>query len=307
MFFLYICPIQLNSKKPNPMLTRPISTYTLDDELISYDNEQEPDTSYLMFVTDVLYANYAANNLKKEQFMKSPLVIYNHCFVKNVIEVAYALRQQLEREAQALHARGGPYIRPVALFVINGSNALHDLALLELKTQFMEAGIRKAEIKIKGNTIDELQGVDMMRTDCEVRYVIMVNDLCEEWRCPFAYVLASLGSRPLVMDLVMPANCLLPQEHRVPGTHSLLNAGYVLTASSKFPEITAELRSHFHDLGMNDTNIRIQDNLIELLKNISIFEILREEINNGMESINFKKEKKNERVVMELKRLARSN
>jgi hypothetical protein len=285
------------------MLTRPISTYTLDDELISYTCEQEQDTYFYVFELDPVSTNCAANNIKKEQFMKSPLVIYNHCYVKGVIETAYVLRQQLEQEAKNLHAGGGPYIRPMMLLVINGANAMQDLTLYELKMKFIEAGIKQAEIKIKGNVIDELQGMNVMKENCEVRYVITVNDLQEQWRCPFVYVLASLGNRAFAMDIKAPVHSLLPHPSSTTTTHPLLNAGYVLTASSKFPEITTNLRSHVQDLNFSDAEVRIKDNLIELLKRISVFEILRSELNNGMEGIDLTKEGEDDSIVKEIKNL----
>jgi type III restriction enzyme len=289
------------------MLTRPISTYTLDDELISFTYEQKQDTYFYVFELDPAYTNCAANNTKKEQFLKSPLVIYNHCYVKGVIETAYVLRQQLEQEAKRLHAAGGPYIRPVMLLVINGSTAMQDRTLYELKMKFIEAGIKQAEIKIKGNVIDELQGVNVMKENCEVRYVITVNDLQEQWRCPFAYVLASLGNRAFAMDIQAPVHCLLPQPYSITTTQPLLNAGYVLTASSKFPEITTSIRSHVQDLNFSDAELRIKDNLIELLKRISVFEILRSELNNGMDGIDLKKSTKNESIVKEIQNLVLIN
>jgi type III restriction enzyme len=285
------------------MLSRPISTYTIDDELISYTYEQEQDTSFYFFDPDLVYASYSANNLKKEQFPKSPVVIYNHCFVKGVIESAYLLRQQLELEATTAHNNGEPYIRPMALFVVNGENASQDLTLYELKMKFIEAGIKKTEIKIKGNVIDELQGLDVMKNDCEVRYVITVNDLQEQWRCPFVYVLASLERRAFAMDILTPVNCFASHPSSSTSTRSLLNAGYILTASSKFSEMIASLRTHFQDMGIADTAIHIKDNLIELLKHISVFEILRGEINNGMEGIDLKKKLKNDNVVKEIQQM----
>jgi type III restriction enzyme len=282
------------------MLSRPISTYTIDDELISYTYEQELDTSFHVFEHDPVYTDCSANNIKKEHFRKSPVVIYNHCFVKGVIEGAYSLRQHLEQEANALYASGGPYIRPMVLFVLNGANASDDLILHELKMQFIKAGIKKPEIKIKGNTIDELQGLDVMKKDCEVRYVITVNDLQEQWYCPFIYVIASLERRASVMDLTIPVNCLLRHATSPSSTQPLLSAGYVLTASSKFTQLTASLCSHFHDLGVDDSQIHVQDHMIHLLKQISVFEILRGEIHNGMDGVDFGKKMNSVDVVSQI-------
>ncbi len=297
------------------MLTRPISTYTIDDELISYSSVQELNPGYyrdsdlhedcLANLVNEDPADYSANNQKKDQYMKSPLLIYNHCYVKGVIESAYQLRLRLEQEAIAMHAAGGNYIRPMALFVIDGTTALRDLALHELKIQFIEAGIGEEEIKIKGNFIDELDGVDVLAPDCKVRYVLTVHDAKKQWRCPFVYVLAALQSRACIIDIANTVYCVLPQPGSTATTFPLLNTAYVLMASSKFQEIMTTLREHLNDLGMSANEMHIKDDLIKLLRHISVFEILRGEIGYGLEGIDFRRGLKESEVVKEMVSIVR--
>lgn len=49
-------------------------------------------------------------------------------------------------------------------------------------------------VKICTGTIDEIGDMDLMETNCPVRYVITVDKLREGWDCPLAYVLGSIGN-----------------------------------------------------------------------------------------------------------------
>jgi len=48
---------------------------------------------------------------------------------------------------------------------------------------------------IKTADVNELKGVDLLRPDCPIRYIITINALKEGWDCPFAYILASIANR----------------------------------------------------------------------------------------------------------------
>lgn len=249
-----------------------------DEELISY----YPESDYWQTVHEQqsLY-DYAANNQKKEQFIKSPLIIYNHCYVKGALEVAYQLRCELEEAAR----RQPLYIRPIVLFIVPSENFICN-SLVELKQQFIADGIPAAEIRIRSNTLDELINEDLRSEYCNVRYVITTADLKQPWRCSFAYILVSMTERNVTQDLIHVLNGMLPQPYAISHSFPLLNAGYILTVSSHFEEIQTSVRLHLEQLGITATELVIKDNLIELLKRVSVFEILRGE-KYGLQGLQF--------------------
>ena len=256
------------------MLSRSATTCIIDDELNSYNPEQIKNPK--VYEPYYVYGNNAANDLKKPRFLKSPIVIYNHYNVKGVIENAYLLRHQLEKEAIELKANKGIYIRPIILLVVSKETAANKKAIHALKKQFIDGGIAAEEIKIKTNTIDELTEIDLMDEECDVRYIIVVNELTERWKCPFAYVIASIEERAMVYDLTGVLNCMLPMPYTIKSGNKWLNSGYIISACSKFEKLIAPLSRHLSDSGREQQLITM-NKMVELMKGVSIFRILEDE------------------------------
>lgn len=215
-----------------------------------------------------------ANYLKKRHFMKSPVIIYNHCHVKGVVQSAFLLRQHLELQAVEQKALTGIYIRPIVLFVLKRQTADEESALRNLKQEFVEAGISDDEIKIKTNTVDELSGMDLQDEECNVRYIIIAADLEEQWRCPFAYVVASLEERSVTTNLVNMLNCILPLPEEMQTKNKGLNTAYIITAATKFEKILDPIKNHLDDLGVDPEKIIALNRMVELLRGMSIWEVL---------------------------------
>lgn len=57
-----------------------------------------------------------ARELKKENMVKLPVVVYNRDGVKDVLRDAVKLRGSIEQQAEMEHLHGGEYIRPIVLF-----------------------------------------------------------------------------------------------------------------------------------------------------------------------------------------------
>ncbi|HET6226595.1 MAG TPA: hypothetical protein VFF27_09970 [Bacteroidia bacterium] len=239
--------------------------------------------------------NDPANYQKKECFMKSPLTVYNHCHVKGVLQNAYFMRQELEVRAVALRLVTGIYIRPILLFVLKKQTLDKEEALKKIKQDFIDSGIPEEQLKIKTNQLDELQEMDLEAETCEVRYIITVSNLEKAWYCPFAYILASMEDRNLPQDLSTVLNCILPVPDVIGFHNKSFQKGYVLVASSKFYTVVNILQNHLHELGLPDEGIIIQNSMIELLKNLSIWEVLAKQ-NEDVKGIKFGEGKRDFRL-----------
>ena len=250
--------------------TIPSISSPADDELMNYYYT----TALLSCEENSPAFNSGTKYPKKEQYMKSPLIIYNHCHVKGVLQSANLLRQDLEIRAKELNARTGIFIRPIVLFVLKSETRDDDRELKKLKQEFIDNGIDEKHLKIKTNAVDELLGIDLLNDVCEVRYIITLANLKERLRCPFLYVIASLEERAKVTDLTNLLNCMLPV-HDQPGTmDEALNAAYIITASSKFEQILHPLRIHLYNLGCQPDQFIAVNKMVELLKGMSVWEVL---------------------------------
>ena len=142
-----------------------------------------------------------ARELKKENMVKLPVIVFNRTSRQTVIRDAIQLRGNLETTAKAQEADGGKYIRPIVLFQaqprINEDSGTFD----KIKDILIKLGIPEEQIAVKTADIDDIGDTDLMSRDCQIRYIVTVNALKEGWDCPFAYILASLANKTSKVDV----------------------------------------------------------------------------------------------------------
>lgn len=205
-----------------------------------------------------------AIELKKEHMVKLPVIVYNHHDKTEVVSSALHLQQNLENLANEQLKQGGRYIRPIVLFQAQPRTSDDKTTFDKLKKELLQLGIPENQIKIKTANKDELKGVDLMATDCPVRFIITVNALKEGWDCPFAYILASLADKSSAVDVEQILGRVLRQPYVMKHSHPLLNVSYVLTASAKFNETLQNIVKGLQASGFSSNDYRHRDILPEV-------------------------------------------
>jgi len=207
-----------------------------------------------------------ALELKKENMVKLPVIVYNHQDKTEVINSSLQLQKRLEMQAIEEEKKGGKYIRPIVLFQAqpkNGKDFLNEEEeksnVQKLKEKLIELKIPAEQIKIKTATINEIKGLDLMSNDCEVRYIITINALKEGWDCPFAYILASLADKSSPVDVEQILGRVLRQPYVMKHNFPLLNLSYVLTASSKFLVTLDNIVKGLNKAGFSDKDYKLAD------------------------------------------------
>lgn len=207
-----------------------------------------------------------ALELKKENMVKLPVIVYNHQDKTEVINSALQLQKRLEQQAIEEEKKGGKYIRPIVLFQAQPKNGKDFLNAEEeksnvqkLKEKLIELKIPAEQIKIKTANINEIKGIDLMSKDCGVRYIITINALKEGWDCPFAYILASLADKSSAVDVEQILGRVLRQPYAMKHNFPLLNLSYVLTASSKFLETLDNIVKGLNKAGFSDKDYKLAD------------------------------------------------
>jgi type III restriction enzyme len=207
-----------------------------------------------------------ALELKKENMVKLPVIVYNHQDKTEVINSALQLQKRLELQAIEEEKKGGKYIRPIVLFQAqpkNGKDFLNEEEeksnVQKLKEKLIELKIPAEQIKIKTANINEIKGIDLMSKDCEVRYIITINALKEGWDCPFAYILASLADKSSAVDVEQILGRVLRQPYVMKHNFPLLNLSYVLTASSKFLDTLDNIVKGLNKAGFSDKDYKLAD------------------------------------------------
>ena len=123
----------------------------------------------------------------------------------------------------------------------------------------MDAGIPAEQIAIRTADVNELKNVDLMSSDCPVRYIITVNALKEGWDCPFAYILASLANKTSQVDVEQILGRILRLPHTRQHTQSALNMSYVLTSSNDFNTTVQHIIKGLNSAGFSDKDYRLAE------------------------------------------------
>lgn len=207
-----------------------------------------------------------ANQLKKENMVKIPVILYGRDDTRDVIRTARDIRNELEKVAIKEEANGGQYIRPIVLFQAQPKNADNTDTYDHIKNSLINKyDIPEEQIAIKTSKINEIKNVNLLSKDCKIRYIITINALKEGWDCPFAYVLASLANKSSAVDVEQIVGRILRQPYAVRSGAPELNTSYVLTSSQDFQvtirnvglslELEGFSRKDFRAVNKGTTNI----------------------------------------------------
>ena len=205
----------------------------------------------------ISYVN--ARELKKENMVKLPVVVYNRPDRKSVIHDAVKLRGVLEQKAKAEAAFGGNYVRPIVLFQAQPKNTEDSATFEKIKAKLVAMGIKAEEIAIKTAEKDDLKAVDLMAANCPIRYIITVNALKEGWDCPFAYVLASLANKTSQVDVEQIVGRILRQPYARKHSEKLLNMSYVLACSADFQATVKSVVDGLNGAGFSASDYRVAE------------------------------------------------
>ena len=203
----------------------------------------------------ISYVN--ARELKTENMVKLPVIVYNRTSRKSVIMDAIQLRNTLEQQAIAEEQAGGQYIRPIVLFQAQPNTSSDSETFEKVKQMLMEYDIPEEQIAIKTSKVDDLGKTDLMSRDCPIRYIITVNALKEGWDCPFAYILASLANKTSKVDVEQILGRILRQPYARKHESKLLNMSFVLTSSNDFRDTLNNIVKGLNSAGFSSKDYRI--------------------------------------------------
>ena len=200
-----------------------------------------------------------ARELKKENMVKLPVVVFNRNSRQDVIKDALQMRANIERQALNEEQAGGAYIRPIVLFQAQPKTGEDSDTFEKIKAMLVDMGVPKEQIAIKTSKVDELGGRNLMSRDCPIRFIITVNALKEGWDCPFAYILASLANKTSTVDVEQILGRILRQPYARQHSAPLLNTSYVFTCSNDFLGTVEHIVKGLNAAGFSRRDFRTAD------------------------------------------------
>lgn len=204
-----------------------------------------------------------ARELKKENMVKLPVIVFNRNSMQTVIRDAIQLRGSIEKQAAAEEAAGGKYIRPIVLFQAQPKTNEDSETFDKIKDLLIEMGIEKEKIAVKTSKVDDIGSIDLMSPSCEIRYIITVNALKEGWDCPFAYILASLANKTSKVDVEQILGRILRQPYARQHDSQLLNTSFVLTCSNDFRSTLDSILAGLNRSGFSRKDYRVAEEIPE--------------------------------------------
>ena len=200
-----------------------------------------------------------ARQLKSENMVKLPVIVYNRKSQEDVFVSAISLRRKLENEAVEEQKNGGRYIRPIVLFQAQPRTNDDSTTYDKIKHTLIDMGIPESEIAIKTADRDELKNIDLSSHDCSIRYIITVNALKEGWDCPFAYILATVANRTSSIDVEQILGRILRLPNTRKNEREVLNLSYVITSSNAFYATLDKVVAGLNAAGFTSKDYRIDD------------------------------------------------
>ncbi|QQO07578.1 DEAD/DEAH box helicase [Breznakiella homolactica] len=204
-----------------------------------------------------------ARELKKENMVKLPVVVYNRNTRQSVIQDAIQFQGSIEKQAIEQEKAGGEYIRPIVLFQAQPKTSEDSETFDKIKSTLVEMGIPKEQIAIKTSKIDDIGKTNLMSRDCPIRFIITVNALKEGWDCPFAYILASLANKTSTVDVEQILGRILRQPYAKQHSRPLLNTSYVFTCSKDFHATLENIVSGLNKAGFSRKDFRLGEDTLQ--------------------------------------------
>lgn len=200
-------------------------------------------------------AQATARQLKREEMVKLPVVVYRRPDKRTTIADAVTLQRRLEAIAEQDEKRTGRYIRPIVLFQAERRGAEGAETYAKLKQKLVEGGIPEEQIAVRTGDVDEIGGADLMGRECPIRFIITVEALAEGWDCPFAYVLATVANKSSQVSVEQIVGRVLRQPHAARAGARSLNIAYVLTASADFDATLTQVVDGLNGVGFSRVDV----------------------------------------------------
>jgi len=183
--------------------------------------------------TNVLY-HVSAQELAAESMIKLPIALAEHPQGwPQAVFAAVQTQRALEAEALKDEVDGHGYVRPIVLFQAqNVNDEMPPLALL--RHLIDELHLPENQIVVATGDARGLEGLDLARRDCPVRFVITVQALREGWDCPFAYVLCSLQKLSSATAVEQLLGRVLRMPHARRRGRDALNRAYAHVCEAQF-------------------------------------------------------------------------
>jgi type III restriction enzyme len=191
--------------------------------------------------------NVSAQELKKEEMIKLPIMLAEHPTWQDAVNGAVNSRAALEKKAK----KDKEYIRPIILFQAQQRN--EEVTVEALKKYLIDVEkISEERIAIATGDQRELDGINLFDAKCPIEYVITMQALKEGWDCSFAYVFCSVANIQSATDVEQLLGRVLRMPFAKRREEPDLNKAYAHVSATSFQQAAQALCDKLIDMGFED-------------------------------------------------------
>ncbi len=211
-----------------------------------------------------ILVNISGQELNREEMIKLDLRITKKASLEwqDAMRAALEKRNFLEQKAKEYEANTGEYIRPICLIQAErtgkeqrGTRFIHVEDVKEYLIK--QCGILEEDIAIKSSEKDDIEGIDLLKKDCRVRYIITKQALQEGWDCAFAYILAILTNPRSQLSITQLVGRILRQPKARKTKIKELDESYVFCFQHNAKELLDNVKKGFEAEGLGDLAGRV--------------------------------------------------
>lgn len=176
---------------------------------------------------------------------------------KDTLLASFEKRNFLEEKAKEYEANTNNYIRPICLIQVErtgrdqrGGKFIHSEDVREYLIK--KLGIPENQVAVTSSELKEIEGIDLLSRNCQIRYIITKQALQEGWDCPFAYVLAVLTNPQSKNALTQLVGRILRQPNARKTKVRELDESYVFTFQQKATLLLQTIKNGFEQEGLGD-------------------------------------------------------
>ncbi len=192
--------------------------------------------------SNVLF-NVSASSLKAEDMIKLPIELLTTDIWQASIADAVEKQKELEQISKEETKQTGEYIRPIVLFQAEHDSKVHSTIDVKTVYDYLINSLNIPETQVAIATGEErgIEGINLLESTCEIRFIITKQALKEGWDCPFAYIFSSVADVRSSKDVEQ----LLGRVLRLPNVKKkqkyILNKAYAFVCSKDFVKTAKSL------------------------------------------------------------------
>ncbi len=206
-----------------------------------------------------ILANISGQDVLREGMIKLPINVNSRASADwhDALIASHLKRLELEQVAREYENQSGEYIRPICLIQVERTGDKQRLPGFVHAEDVRDYLITKCnvlpeEIAVKSSERDEIENIDLLDPDCQIRYIITKQALQEGWDCPFAYVLATLVNARAPVSMTQLVGRVLRQPYARKTNIPSLDESYVYFCRDRTGRLLDRVYASLREEGLDD-------------------------------------------------------